>query len=140
MAEKQLNNPTGAFGYTGISNNLGPRTCHAFVAAGTITSGKLVVLGSAGTITQAATGSTALVCGVAIESGVSGDLVQVVTYGLVEVTKLSSETVTSGDLLIPSTVTAGNVVSAGSTVTSAVCGVAVTVTSTSVTMWFGLRG
>jgi predicted RecA/RadA family phage recombinase len=140
MAEKQLNNPTGAFGYTGISNNLGPRTTHSFVAAGTITSGKLVVLGSAGTITQAATSSTALVCGVAIESGVSGDLVQVVTYGLVEVTKLSSETVASGDLLIPSTATAGNVVSAGTTVSNAVCGVAVTVTSTSVTMWFGLRG
>ena len=141
MAEKQLTNPSGAFGYTGLAANTGFRTEIPMPAGGTITAGKLVVIGTTGTVTQATTSSTgALVCGVAAASAVSGGVVPVVTYGLVDVTAQGS--ITAGDLVSRSASVAGNVVSAGTTVAAGVCGVAITTAAdgATVTIWVGLRG
>jgi hypothetical protein len=140
MAEKQLTNPSGAFGYTGLTDNTGFRTEIPLVAAGTIAAGKLVVMGSTGTITQATTGSTStLVCGVATKAAVSGDVIPVVIYGIADV--LAKGTVTSGDMVARSGTEAASVVTAGSSAAGGVVGVALTTaTDATVTIWVGLRG
>lgn len=140
MAEKQLTNPSGAFGYTGLVDNTGFRTEIPLVAGGTIVAGQLVLMGTDGTITNTTTSSTtALTCGVATKAGVAGDVIPVVTYGLVQVAAQGA--IAAGDLVARSSTTAGSVVSAGTTVAAGVCGVAITAAASSlVTIWVGLRG
>ena len=144
MAEKQLTNPLGAFGYTGLQDTLGPRVEATFVAAGTITAGRCVTIGTDGTISQAAASAStpagALTCGVAVNSAVAGGTVTVVVYGLVDT--VAQGTVTAGNLVTRSATVSGSVASAGTTIASTVFGTAITTASDggTVTIWVGLRG
>lgn len=142
MAERQLTNPQGAFGYTGL-NATGFRTEIPMPTSAAITGVKVLSIGGTGTVATATTGvAPALAIGISTGSAVSGGLVPVVTYGIVESVP-SDGTIAVGAVLKRSGTTAGSVIDAtASAAPGEVIGIALTAASgtSTCTVLVGHRG
>lgn len=142
MAEKQLTNPSGAFGQTTLTNT-GFRTEIPMPTSAAITGVKVVSISGTGTVATAATdGAPALAIGISTGSAVSGGVVPVVTYGIVESVP-SSGTIAVGAVLKRSGTTAGSVIDATSSAAPGeVIGIALTAASgtSTCTVLVGHRG
>lgn len=141
MAEKQLTNPSGAFGYTTLTTT-GYRTEIPMPTSAAISGVKVVSIGTTGTVATATTSVAPSLCvGISTGSAASGGLVPVVTYGIIENVPADG-TIAAGAVLKRSGTTAGSVIDATSSAAPGeVLGVAVTAASGGlVTVLVGHRG
>lgn len=142
MAERQLTNPSGAFGFTGL-NATGFRTEIPMPTAAAITGVKVVSINTSGQVLTATTSvAPALAFGVTTGSAVSGGVANVVTYGIIESVP-SDGTIAVGAVLKRSGTTAGSVIDAtASAAPGEVIGIALTAASgtSTCTVLVGHRG
>lgn len=133
MGSKQITNPQGAFGYTDLTATL-YQEASEFKAGGTITANTPVSITSTGTVIATATDGVAVI-GVALESGVSGDTINVCLKGVVTNVSAGGAT-TNGTQVIRSATTAGYVTSSATPVVGTVVGMALGASaSNKVTIW-----
>ena len=108
MADKVLNNPAGAFGYTAAKDKLYQQIA-PFKAESAITGPAVVALNTSGNVATAATNGTAQLCvGICINSPAAGEIAQVVIAGIVDSVPVAG-TISAGQILIRSITTAGRV-------------------------------
>lgn len=121
---QQINNPTGAFGYTDLQNKLGHMEFE-MVAGAVVTAGYPVFLNSTGQVVNAATDSTdALIIGIAREGANTGSSVPVIVHGIAE-NVLADGATTAGVLLKQSATTIGYVLATATPAVGEVIGVAI---------------
>lgn len=124
MADRQLVNPTGAFGYTDLQTKLWSIEAPMLTSAA-VTGPAVVAINTAGLVATAATDGTAsLAVGIAIENISSGYVGGVVVYGIAE-NVTADGTITAGLLLKRSTNTAGAVMATATPAIGEVLGVAI---------------
>ena len=125
MAGQQISNPSGAFGYSSITDK-GPRDTMEFSAGGTITGsptgvGVPVSITSTGTVIATATDGVAIV-GVSYGAATSGKTLQAIVRGVALVS--AGGVTTLGTPVIRSATTAGYVTSSASPAAGTVVGFA----------------
>lgn len=108
MADKDINNPGGAFGYTAAGDNL-MQFGGYFKASAAITAGNVVIINTDGTISPAATGSSGVLCvGIAPKAIAAGANGYVVTHGVVD-NAVAQGAIAAGDVVKRSATTAAAV-------------------------------
>ncbi len=128
MADKEIVNPTGAFGYTDLQTTMWSLEA-PFKSSAAITGPAVVSVGTTGLIATAATDGTAsLVVGVAIDSIASGGTGGVVVYGIAE-NLVADGAITAGLQVKRSTNTAGAVMATATPAVGEVLGTAINASS-----------
>lgn len=124
MADKVLNNPAGAFGYTAKQDKLYQQIA-PFKAQTAITGPAVVAINTTGNVATVATDGTASTCvGICINSPAAGEIAQVVIAGVVDSVPVAG-TVSAGQMLIRSVTTAGRVNSSSAPAAGEALGVAI---------------
>lgn len=125
MGSKTITNPTGAFGYTDLMTEA-LSVAAPFQASAAITGPAVVAIGTAGnTVATAATnGTAALAIGIAVDSIASGQVGNVVVFGMAENVPADGA-IAAGALLKPSATTAGRVAATATPAAGEVVGVAI---------------
>lgn len=134
MADKQIDNPSGAFGVTDLQSKLHFSTGE-FAAAAAIAARVPVSITSTGTIATTATDGVAII-GVSLNAAsAAGETVQVILGGIAENMSAGGAT-TLGTPVIRSATTAGYVTSSATPVTGTVVGFALGASSSNtVDVW-----
>lgn len=134
---KSITNPLGAFPASGQTvaqaTDIG-YTSRELKASTTVTALNVVAISTDSnyTVATAATnGTPGLVIGIALESGVAGNLVEVATEGLVKAVPVNG-TVTGGDVLKRSVTTAGSLATTASPATGEKIAVAIAASASNV--------
>ena len=139
MPEKQIMPAGGADGYTDLTSKL-PRRVDPFLASTTITAKTCVVLNNNGTVSPAATDSTAqLVVGIADAGASANQFVPVVTYGVVEDVPATGAVATS-DIVKRSVTTAGSVAASATPGVGEAVGFAITASASNTAKVFVTLG
>lgn len=138
MAGSQINNPSGAFGYTDLDQKLFKNTGE-FVASAAIAAKAPVSISSTGTVATTATDGTAII-GVALNgASAAGKTVQVILSGIA--TNVSADGATTlGTPVIRSAITAGYITSSATPVNGTVVGFALGASSGGVSSIWVLPG
>lgn len=109
MAEKQIHNPNGAYGYTDLQTQLYSIEGEFKAATAIAGAPQVVAIGTDGKIGEAATNSTAtLTIGIAMRNAAINDTIGVVLLGIAENVPCDGA-VARGDILKRSVTTTGSV-------------------------------
>lgn len=128
---KQINNPTGAFGYTDLRSKLFALEGD-FQASAAVTARRVVAIGTDGKVALAATDGTAsLAIGIAQDAIASGNVGSVVLMGIAEDVPATG-TIAAGDILKRSVTTTGSVSATTSAADGEVIGVAINASASNV--------
>lgn len=139
MANKQLINPMGAFGYTDLDQQLYQET-GTFKASAAVTAKRVVAIGTDGRVAVAATnGTAALAIGVSnqtIASGASGNVV----LGGIVTGVAAAGAIAAGDVVKRSATTAGFVSTTASPATGEAIGIAIAASASNTVSLFIING
>lgn len=141
MADKQLLNPAGAYGYTALTDGLATSQSEFRTSTTVTTALTVVAMGTDGRVAIAATNGTASLCiGVALETaGAANGIIEVATSGFVGSVPCDGA-VAAGDVLIRSGTTAGSVKASATPATGEAIGVAVAASASNVVTMYVSKG